>query len=1776
MEDFISKPSKGMDMDHILEEQPDGTYRFALNAIEKNISGTSAIYSEPSNKHFLSFNKTTGNNYKIIGYVNISGYEILLFIVKKNNKTQKESSEIWYFRSVFPKLLLTDEESEQKLNFSAKHPIQAVARIRNSNEVYVYWVDGINKPRKLYLDQSFEEPEHYLDAYKEKREVEENGEKKVKTHILVNKFNLFLKSTHIPKISAEVTNTGGNLPSGKYIVFIQYVDEQNTDTNWTESTHELIVYHDSFNNSVTRIFGSTNIDCIAYNRGLTTKGILVTVKDLDPIYPYYRLGVLCANTGRGKFDKFLKTNRIPNKQTQYTITGNEFIETGIQSIENFLDYIETAKTITILDNRLLLGNIKGSNKDYKKLQEYANKISAVGVIEQQQQNILAEGCNRHFSSTYYSAGYCPNETYSFGIVYIYKDGTKSPVFHIPFKFESEVNTIDRSGSPVTMKFEKSDIKSSFFDISKAQGIHSCIPETKKCVALVSLSEATNQVKQNYSYKTINKEGKEEETAVNLATFHKFPEREHELVTIYNNNVLYKLSNLKFTFDVDFCKSCEIWTITFENLLKIFSLNEIKQMESNPGWLSQEDAAKLTQDDYKDLFLKENVSDSILHVATVDKDFVARILYYNVLTNNKTVNELTFLKRNEDSYHKGFDAVEAVLSGYFTPTTTDSILTYEAQFLEKNIFEHLGLSYKFKILRRENFKSILSTTVFPSIIKLDIIFTPLVGKTYTESCEQITGRLNFHNVVKIDIDYKYAQTGACGMKNNESQLNVKKVVTHPYGIFFYNIENPDKDNIVGYYIVRQERTDQHASVIDSACLLPVMNSGAVFKAQDSKKCAFGIIPFTCKQIKNKDTARETVPLTNISEANAHTNNCSNFMNMTYSNRVVAAIIPTQLFREEKQLNFNKLQHFGNLNIKAYFAHQCGYKDVQAGSSYVEGVHDKKEYDDTGFQLFLQTREIYSKFETHEKTDCDFTVDVKSINYVKALEYIQLTGYRNECFNLSLDNRICFIQPSTFISYKNNELPLVYLLRDNSNQYFDFLYAPYYQLEKRYFSELGSNTCYCNGGDVYISSMPFVTTSFVDTLLKYRKTKEKEREGFWMRCLGVAVAVAGAIVGAVGAVFTAGSSLLLTVAAIGVAAGIITGGALLIKSGIEIDNMLEVFQKKWKLGLRDTIKDGLIWQYMQRNVKVSGNTYKYDDDGDINYDIENSSNPSDDCIEYVGTVIRDVWFESRYNLNLRFNMKNPTNEFLPDYRSLLLNYDRNELWYLNSKDPKKNDWYVNFDSLPVDECSLYVANKLVEPNNEKKSGKALRMIPTAEWYSMNFDYLASNNAQQFFCLSEFYKGLDAEQLTKRIIYSNVSNNEGVSDEFTQFQPNNYINLNGSTGDITNLFIFNRQLFVHTERGLWYLPENIQERTTGEAGIVSFVGTGDFFSLPPRRISEDELLAGGCYDIESVVKTDESVFWVSRSDKKVYQFDGQHLIPISDLGMRNWFELAFDTFSGRYIGVYDQQRKRVLFGNKAQDNKPSFLLSFSLANKQPHWISFHSYCTSNFLRYGNSFLAYDESTATLFDHNNNKTASCNFYDKRYPFIIDIVFKSTDSAPQIWESIYYKAKLFYENNVFDSPSDVADQSTFTHIMFYNNKQISNLKKIQVKSQLNTNLTNYILENCKQQSDVVFVNKDEDSWNINELRSVYNRSFSEMRFISKILVNTEDFIAKFNKDKKSFLYFYDKEPQNLPWQESTMFRDNVLVTRFIYYPQKDAPVKEICARVEFFVAKAKGQKSER
>jgi len=167
---------------------------------------------------------------------------------------------------------------------------------------------------------------------------------------------------------------------------------------------------------------------------------------------------------------------------------------------------------------------------------------------------------------------------------------------------------------------------------------------------------------------------------------------------------------------------------------------------------------------------------------------------------------------------------------------------------------------------------------------------------------------------------------------------------------------------------------------------------------------------------------------------------------------------------------------------------------------------------------------------------------------------------------------------------------------------------------------------------------------------------------------------------------------------------------------------------------------------------------------------------------------------------------------------------------------------------------------------------------------------------------------------------------------FLPNNYRDIEGETGEITDLFRIQNNLFIHTEEALWSLPQNLQERVTGD--FLTFLGTGEYFSVPPRRIIDAENgNSAGCVQKWATLKTPYGVFFVCEKQNQIYNFNGQQLKSISDVGMKAFFNNnmqfdfpeefyeqtgntldyivnPFNAYGLGYISVYDSKNERILF--------------------------------------------------------------------------------------------------------------------------------------------------------------------------------------------------------------------------------------------------------------------------
>ena len=117
-------------------------------------------------------------------------------------------------------------------------------------------------------------------------------------------------------------------------------------------------------------------------------------------------------------------------------------------------------------------------------------------------------------------------------------------------------------------------------------------------------------------------------------------------------------------------------------------------------------------------------------------------------------------------------------------------------------------------------------------------------------------------------------------------------------------------------------------------------------------------------------------------------------------------------------------------------------------------------------------------------------------------------------------------------------------------------------------------------------------------------------------------------------------------------------------------------------------------------------------------------------------------------------------------------------------------------------------------------------------MNLDYMRFNKEKNFVHLPvEYDCCADKNEIyPMRVWYSQQSFQEEKIDNYRVFLPNNYRDIEGEHGEITDLYRLGNSLFIHTKEGLWHLPQNVQERITNE--IVSFIGTGEFFNIPPRK--------------------------------------------------------------------------------------------------------------------------------------------------------------------------------------------------------------------------------------------------------------------------------------------------------------------------------------------------------
>jgi hypothetical protein len=762
-------------------------------------------------------------------------------------------------------------------------------------------------------------------------------------------------------------------------------------------------------------------------------------------------------------------------------------------------------------------------------------------------------------------------------------------------------------------------------------------------------------------------------------------------------------------------------------------------------------------------------------------------------------------------------------------------------------------------------NIFATIIDPTTLTIKEVFessTYVVSLTYSISTISGLGEWIGTSGSGTGLTYKISLGNAPIGQNN---ILYKSTVL---GIKFSNIILPSLTDtagqeVIGYYIVRNERKQSDKSILDSAVLLPT--------TKEKNFTAQGLL---FPQYEDPDDATKMV-----------------------KKDVLGFISPEHKFDNIQYSVFTEIIQQGEFKKEDTIKSRVKINDVFPGTGKRSG-HKDGEGDNDGFTIHIKTRDTFPKFIP--KTDFRFSfTDIKEIFYLDALQDRTMMDSNNQgynAFNLACDNKIGLFSLKTLYTFDClRALPYVYFTRNIAEPYSNFRLEPYYKESKNpekfdVLTNIGTAEIF--NGDTYISSIKYVNSIYFDTRMKKRAGKKS--------VLGIVLGVILIVASVVVAIFTLGT--LSPLAAAGVAAGLSLAagiGTSLALSGIKQEAWSKAYSREYDRGLRLTITDDYLLKDLDPNIQAPDN------------DRGNKKNPSDDEIQWLGDAV-NLWFESTVNMGLRHSFNDGSASYVkaPAIVEQGTTYPEEDREYFGINSVKSGEWQVpgenrDEDVSPTTSLDTHMYTKLTYLDGEKLSGRSYLGIATGEIYLINPDYRRRNKQKAYFHLGLEYDCCTdcIETFTHRFHWSEQAFQEELTDNFRMFLPNNYKDLEAESGPITDIYRMGNNLYIHTTEGLWHCPQTFQERVTQD--ILSFIGTGEYFSVPPRKIVDDTNSSSGNKHKWARTKTKYGVLFPSWKEKKWYLFNGESLQPISDNGNANYFKTHMDSvIEQQYYDVNQSQ--------------------------------------------------------------------------------------------------------------------------------------------------------------------------------------------------------------------------------------------------------------------------------
>ena len=366
---------------------------------------------------------TTSGTY----YIDLRGKEF--FIKDPNSNVKDDDSD--FIKGFDEKNLFATAGSiidldTDKLGFDLEHPVDIEVQPSYDGSVNLILNDNKNIPRLINSRFSVREKNTY-------EIVDRIGENDTNIYNSKN----FEKDSALYFQQSTIASTQfvqlivGNLPVGQYCFYFSYCDSDGNESDIIDETGVIPVFIGADKMPLSIEGGIKNQN--------SNKGILLQISNLDVAYKYIKVRYVrfFADYQQNRVyegKEIIKKYEISDLNTLFiSITGTEQTEDFDPNILNITKFNpQHILTQAQCKNMLFMGNVSQLTDNYKELSDISLRI--IPYLAKQNLDTVTNSYQAsdpgYYSSEnmYNKVGYFNQEFYSFGIVYIYNNGTLSNVY----------------------------------------------------------------------------------------------------------------------------------------------------------------------------------------------------------------------------------------------------------------------------------------------------------------------------------------------------------------------------------------------------------------------------------------------------------------------------------------------------------------------------------------------------------------------------------------------------------------------------------------------------------------------------------------------------------------------------------------------------------------------------------------------------------------------------------------------------------------------------------------------------------------------------------------------------------------------------------------------------------------------------------------------------------------------------------------------------------------------------------------------------------------------------------------------------------------------------------------------------------------------------------------------------------------------------------------------------------------------------------------------------